>query len=166
MGVTGSGKTEVYLRCIREAIRAREAGDRAGARDRTDSADRPSIHCAIPQRRGSPQRIDRHQPASFLATSANWSLASRCWRWLGRLAPTPDLGIIVVDEEHESSYKQDTAPRYHARDVAIKRAAARRNPRTARQRDAIAGDVLEGEEGRRQERGIGDCKLQIAKFKF
>src|SRR5690606_28793408 len=43
-------------------------------------------------------------------------------------APTRRLGMIVVDEEHESSYKQDLIPRYHARDVAIKRAQIEQIP--------------------------------------
>ena len=43
-------------------------------------------------------------------------------------APTPELGIIILDEEHESSFKQETAPRYHARDVALERARSERIP--------------------------------------
>ncbi len=43
-------------------------------------------------------------------------------------APTPHLGLIVLDEEHESTFKQETAPRYHAREVAVARAAAENVP--------------------------------------
>ena len=37
-------------------------------------------------------------------------------------APVPSLGLVVLDEEHETTFKQDTSPRYHARDVAVVRA--------------------------------------------
>src|SRR5690606_37043060 len=43
-------------------------------------------------------------------------------------APTPRLGMIVVDEEHDASFKQDTVPRYHARQVALERARAESIP--------------------------------------
>ncbi len=122
MGVTGSGKTEVYLRCIDAVVRQ---GKQAIV--------------LVPEIALTPQTVRRFTarfPAvAVLHSGLSQSQRHRFWQQIatGRasvvvgarsavFAPTPNLGIIVVDEEHEASYKQDQAPRYQGRDVAVKRA--------------------------------------------
>jgi primosomal protein N' (replication factor Y) len=125
-GVTGSGKTEIYLQAIRETL----------ARGR-------SAIVLVPEISLTPQTVERFK--SRFAESQNTvavlhshlSEGERHDEWhkvhSGRarivigarsavFAPLTDLGLIVVDEEHETSYKQEEAPRYHARDVAVVRA--------------------------------------------
>ena len=122
-GVTASGKTELYL----------QAADRALAQGR-------SAIYLIPEIALTPQTIDRFQ-ARFGADMAVWhsrlTARQRAMEW-SRLAqgtcrivvgarsavfaPVQRLGLIILDEEHESTYKQESTPRYHARDVAFARA--------------------------------------------
>ncbi len=121
-GVTGSGKTEVYLRVIEKSLVA-EGGDRAGARDRAHAADRRPfrgplretvavLHSALtPARRGEEHR-------RIAAGEARVVVGARS----AIFAAVPDLGVIVVDEEHDASYKHESDPRYDARRVAAKRA--------------------------------------------
>jgi primosomal protein N' (replication factor Y) len=121
-GVTGSGKTEVYLQCIRKVV---EAGKQAIV--------------LVPEIALTPQTVRRFlarfQRVAILHSGLSATQRHRYWQRINQgqaqvvvgarsaiFAPLPNLGIIVVDEEHEASYKQDTAPRYHGRDVAIKRA--------------------------------------------
>ena len=121
-GVTGSGKTEVYLRCIEEVVRQ----------------GRQAI-VLVPEIALTPQTVRRFTArfprVAVLHSGLGASQRHRYWQqiWRGAadvvvgarsaiFAPLPNAGIIVVDEEHEASYKQDSAPRYHARDIAIKRA--------------------------------------------
>lgn len=121
-GVTGSGKTEVYIRAIEEVIQ----------RSRQAIVLVPEISLT-PQTR---QRFRARFPHVAVLHS-NLTDAERNWYWqrIARgesqvvvgarsaiFAPTPKLGLIVLDEEHDSSFKQDTQPRYHARDVALWRA--------------------------------------------
>ena len=122
-GITASGKTEVYLRLIGEVLQ------RGG-----------SAICLVPEIALTPQTIDRFRQR-FGAQVALWHsrLTARqradAWQRLETaqsrivvgtrsavFAPVQRLGIIVVDEEHDASYKQDDTPRYHARDVALARA--------------------------------------------
>jgi primosomal protein N' (replication factor Y) len=121
-GVTASGKTEVFLRVIERVL----AQDRqaivltpeisltaqALGIYRTRFGDRVAIlhsGLSIGERWDEWQRI-RSAEASVVIGARS-----------AVFAPTPALGLIVVDEEHETSYKQDQAPRYHAREVALRR---------------------------------------------
>lgn len=122
-GVTGSGKTEVYIEAIRKA---QESG-------------KGSL-IIVPEIALTPQLIDRFRARlgdniavlhSALHRRSRWDawralLEGRCTVAIGArsgiFAPVPNLGLIIVDEEHESSYKQAEGLRYHARDLAIVRA--------------------------------------------
>jgi primosomal protein N' (replication factor Y) len=125
-GVTGSGKTEIYLQAIQATL----------ARGKTAIVLVPEISL-------TPQTVERFK-SRFAETQemvavlhSHLSEGERHDEWhkihAGRarivvgarsavFAPLENLGLIVVDEEHETSYKQEDAPRYHARDVAVVRA--------------------------------------------
>ncbi|MCX7395401.1 MAG: primosomal protein N' [Planctomycetales bacterium] len=121
-GVTGSGKTEVYIRSIEEIV----------------SYGRQAI-VLVPEISLTPQTIRRFASRfpSVAVLHSHLTDAERHGHWkliasgavqvvVGArsavFAPTPHLGLIVIDEEHETSFKQDNTPRYHAREVARRRA--------------------------------------------
>ena len=122
-GVTASGKTEVYLRCIEHAL----------SLGRTSLVLLPEIAITTQVMNIFKSRFG--DAAAVLHSSLG--AGERCDEWIraaeGRarvvlgarsavFAPLDDIGLVVVDEEHESSYKQDIQPRYHAREAAIERA--------------------------------------------
>lgn len=122
-GVTGSGKTEVYIRAI------------AHARERGKTA-----LMLVPELALTPQIIRRFRqrfPEDVAILHSRLSEGERYDEWLrvrmGKagivigarsaiFAPLADIGVIILDESHEDSYRSDTRPRYDARDVAIWRA--------------------------------------------
>ncbi len=122
-GVTGSGKTEVYLRAVEAAL----------------AAGRSAI-VLVPEIALTPQTIERFEARfgetvavmhSALGQGERFDEWLRCRRGEARVcvgprsavfAPLADIGLIVVDEEHDSSYKNEGDPRYDARTVALRRA--------------------------------------------
>ena len=123
-GVTGSGKTEVYLRVIEQA---------AGGSDECGAIVLVPEIALTPQTVG--RFVGRFRHVAVLHSGLTDSQRHEQWRRIhdgdarivvgarsAVFAPMKRVGIIIVDEEHEGSYKQDQLPRYHARDVAIKRA--------------------------------------------
>lgn len=122
-GITGSGKTEVYIEIIRKYL-----------------DDGKSVIFLIPEIALTPQMLDRfdssfgndlavlHSQLTDAQRFAQWQRLHNgdCRIALGArsaiFAPLKNLGLIIVDEEHEQSYKQDNIPRYNGRDMAIVRA--------------------------------------------
>lgn len=122
-GITGSGKTEVYLQTIERCI---SMGHQAIV--------------LVPEISLTPQMVERFKGrfgAKVAVMHSRLSTGERYDEWRkireGRVevaigarsavfAPFKDLGLIVMDEEHETSYKQEETPKYHTRDVAVRRA--------------------------------------------
>jgi len=122
-GVTGSGKTEIYLRLIARCL---EAG-RTALVLVPEIALTPSAQAQYFARFGS-QLALLHSALSENERQAEWW---RIRRGEARVvvgtrsavfAPLANLGVLIVDEEHDTSYKQEVTPRYHGRDVAVVRA--------------------------------------------
>ena len=123
-GVTGSGKTEVYLQAIEQV--------RGFGRQTIVLV--PEISLTPQTVRRFRARFDRvavlHSHLSDVERHQHWMRIARgdgeviVGARSAIFAPAPHLGLIVIDEEHESTFKQDAAPRYHARDVAWQRAVA------------------------------------------
>ncbi|HET8648014.1 MAG TPA: primosomal protein N', partial [Vicinamibacteria bacterium] len=120
--VTGSGKTEIYLRAIEEVV-----------------AQGKEALVLVPEISLTPQTIGcfRGRCGEVAVLHSHLGNAERGGHWrriaAGHVqvvvgarsavfAPTRNLGLIVIDEEHEGSFKQESTPRYHARDVAVMRA--------------------------------------------
>jgi primosomal protein N' (replication factor Y) len=122
-GVTGSGKTEVYLQAIQHCL---------------DSGHEAVV--LVPEISLTPQTCDRFRARfgdNISVLHSGLSDGERFDEWMriheqrtrivvgarsALFAPLTKLGLIIVDEEHESTYKQEEAPRYNARDVAVVRA--------------------------------------------
>ncbi|MCP4847435.1 MAG: primosomal protein N', partial [Verrucomicrobiaceae bacterium] len=126
-GVTGSGKTEVYLQAIAAAL---DAGCTALVlvpeisltpqtvrRFKSRFADIQERVAVLHSHLSDGERFDEWH--KIVDGTARIVIGARS----ALFAPLSNLGLIVVDEEHEGSYKQDSAPRYHARDVAVVRAS-------------------------------------------
>jgi primosomal protein N' (replication factor Y) (superfamily II helicase) len=122
-GVTGSGKTEVYFRAAEAALDV----DRAVILLLPEIALTPLLVRAAVARFGATVAVLHSELSAGERHDQWWRIREGESRVVigarsAVFAPVPELGLIVVDEEHEAAYKQEESPRYHARDVAVMRA--------------------------------------------
>jgi primosomal protein N' (replication factor Y) len=124
-GITGSGKTEVYIRLMQHFLAAKDA----------------QVLVLVPEINLTPQLESRFRSRfaniALVSLHSNLSESERLHHWqmaqssvakiiigtrLSIFTPLPNLKLIIIDEEHDGSYKQQDSMRYHARDVALVRA--------------------------------------------
>lgn len=128
-GITGSGKTEIYIRIMEKILTIGK-----------------NALLLVPEISLTPQAVDRFYSAfgeKIAILHSHLSDRERLYEWkriknhecriiIGArsaiFAPLEDLGLIVVDEEHEGSYKQDNSPRYNARDLSVIRSKINKCP--------------------------------------
>ena len=121
-GITGSGKTEIYIRIMEKVLTLNK-----------------NALLLVPEISLTPQAVDRFYSAfgeKIAILHSHLSDRERLYEWkriknrecriiIGArsaiFAPLEDIGLVIVDEEHEGSYKQDNSPRYNARDLAVMR---------------------------------------------
>ncbi len=148
-GITGSGKTEVYLQALAAIIAQGKRG-----------------LALVPEIALTPQALARYAgrfPGRVALLHSELTPAERLSEWrriragevdvvLGSrsalFAPLDNLGLIILDEEHEAAYKQERTPSYHARDVAVRLGAQAGRDGGAGQRHAFDGVVRAGAVGR------------------
>ena len=127
-GVTGSGKTELYLRLIDAVL----AQGRQALVLIPEIALTPQLEQHFRRRFPGRRITTLHSGLTETTRAENWLAAADCDVLLGTrlsvFAPLPRLGLIVVDEEHDASFKQQDSLRYSARDVAVTRAKQRDVP--------------------------------------
>jgi primosomal protein N' (replication factor Y) len=122
-GVTGSGKTEIYFRAAERVLEQ----DRGALILVPEIGLTPLLVRAAAARFGGTVCVLHSEMSAGERHDQWWRIREgECRIVVGArsavFAPIPDLGLVVVDEEHDAAYKQEDAPRYHGRDVAVMRA--------------------------------------------
>ena len=139
-GVPGSGKTEVYFEAIAEAL---AATCRCWCCCRRSRSARNGAALSSALRRAAARMAFRPRPARAQAAWRAIAEGETCVVVGARSAlflPFRKLGLIVVDEEHDASFKQEDGVTYHARDMAVVRARLGRDPGGPGLGDAVAGN--------------------------
>ncbi|MBK6980297.1 MAG: primosomal protein N' [Betaproteobacteria bacterium] len=170
-GITGSGKTEVYLRLIEQALaRGRQALYLVPEIGLT-----PQLESRVRSRFPGVAIVAAHSHLGEGERAVAW-LAAHAGRArivlgtrLAALAPMPELGLIVVDEEHDPSYKQHEGLRYSARDVAVRRAQLAAIPVVLGSATPSLETWANAKQGRYglaelRERALADAKLPVVRM--